>query len=267
MMDRWELAGTTDGAVGTPSDADPRIASFGNGDAVAAVVSLSSRHAEGLDAEYLRWHVLDHLPEQYRLVGLRLGQRWVSTPACRAARAASTAPYDAVDHVVQYLFAEPVDAALANFFPLGTALGGIGRMSMRLPRVQVGGWDLIGTAVADRILVGAAVAPWRPAAGVYLLVEQLTPTGEADTIDLEELVGAPGVFGAWSYRGAEPRHPMMASTAGLVLTVCYVDDAPVDVAAGLRPVLTRRWADGSRTPLLAGPFERVVAGEWDRHLP
>lgn len=266
-MDKWELAGTTDGASGTPSDADPRIAAFGNGDAVAAVVSLSSRHAEGLDADYLRWHVLDHLPEQYRLGGLRLGQRWVSTPACRAARAVSTAPYDAVDHVVHYLFAEPVDTALADFFPLGRALGAIGRMSMRLPRVQVGGWNLIGSAVADRVLVGAAVVPWRPAAGVYLLVEQSTRTGSTDPTDLEDLVGTPGVFGAWAYSGAEPRHPMMASTAGLVLTVCYLDDAPVDVAAGLGPILTRRWATGARTPLLAAPFERVVAGEWDRHLP
>ena len=40
-------------------------------------------------AEYLDWHLHDHLPEQHRLPGLRHGQRWVSTPACRAARAAS----------------------------------------------------------------------------------------------------------------------------------------------------------------------------------
>ena len=38
---------------------------------------MSSRHPDGLDADYLRWHMLDHLPEQVpRLNGLRLGQRW-----------------------------------------------------------------------------------------------------------------------------------------------------------------------------------------------
>ena len=100
-----------------PSDAEPAIASFGNGDVAASVVSMSMRHADGLDAEYLRWHVLDHLPEQFRLVGLRSGQRWVSTPACRARRAASEPPYDAVDHIVQYLFAEPVGDAFDAVLP------------------------------------------------------------------------------------------------------------------------------------------------------
>ena len=64
-----------------PSDAEPAIAEFGNGDVAAAVVSMSQRHPDGQDAAYLEWHMLDHLPEQYRLRGLRHGQRWVSTPA------------------------------------------------------------------------------------------------------------------------------------------------------------------------------------------
>jgi hypothetical protein len=266
-MDGWELAGAADGTAGTPSDADPRIAAFGDGDVAAAVVSLSSRHPDGHDADYLRWHLLDHLPEQYRLGGLRLGQRWVSTPPCRAARAASSAPYDAVDHVVQYLFAEPVDGALANFFPLGAALGGIGRMPMRLPRVAVGGWDLVATAVADRVRVGAAVVPWRPAAGAYLMVERVDPSATTTESGPGPLVRAPGVFGAWQYGGTEPRHPRMESTTGLVLTVCYLDAPPVEVAGEMETVLARRWAGGSVAPLLAGPFERVVAGEWDRYLP
>jgi hypothetical protein len=36
---------------------------------------------------YNEWHQLDHMPEQYPLPGMAFGQRWVSTPACRAARA------------------------------------------------------------------------------------------------------------------------------------------------------------------------------------
>ncbi len=94
------------------SDATPAIGEYGQGDVAASVVSMSRRHAEGHDAEYLEWHMLDHLPEQYRLPGLRLGQRWVSTPACRQARLVSEAPYADVDHVVQHLFAEPVDVGL-----------------------------------------------------------------------------------------------------------------------------------------------------------
>ena len=252
---------------GLPSDSDPGIAAFGNGDVAAAVVSMSSRHPDGLDADYLRWHMLDHLPEQYRLIGLRFGQRWISTPACRAARAASVEPFDAVDHVVQYLFAEPVEASLEDFFPLGNALGGIGRMPMRLPRVEVGGWDLAGTAAAERVLVGAVVVPWRPASGIYLLVEEAGGREASDPADLGALVGVPGVVGAWSYAGTEPRHPRLESTAGLVMTVLYLDEPPVGVAADLAPVLDDRWSAGSRTPRLAAPLELVVPGQWDRHRP
>ena len=36
---------------------------------------------------YNEWHQLDHMPEQYPLAGVVFGQRWVSTPACRRARA------------------------------------------------------------------------------------------------------------------------------------------------------------------------------------
>ncbi len=253
--------------VPVPSDSHPAIAAFGDGDVAAAVVSMSSRHPDGLDADYLRWHMLDHLPEQYRLVGLRWGQRWISTPACRAARSASEAPFDEVDHVVQYLFAEPVDDVLAQFFPLGNALGGIGRMQMRLPRVQVGGWNLVDRVAADRVLVGACVVPWRPASGIYLLVERAAGAGAPAPAAPDALTSVPGVTGAWTYVGGEPRHVRLESTAGLVMTVCYLDRPPVDVAADLAPVLVDRWADGSWVPQLAAPLELVVAGQWDRHLP
>ena len=254
-----------------PSDTEPAIAEFGNGDVAAAVVSMSQRHPDGQDASYLEWHMLDHLPEQYRLRGLRHGQRWVSTPGCRATRAASEPPFDAVDHIVQYLFAEPVDPALDRFFPLGGALRGIGRMPTLLPRVQVGGWTLDGVMAADRVLVGAAVLPWRPARGVYILIERLDDASTVDPADgpgdrLDGLVDVAGVAGAWCWSGAEPRHDRLESTAGLALTVCYLDEPPIEVAGRLAPELAVRAATG-RTPLLAAPFEIVVPGQWDRHLP
>ena len=36
---------------------------------------------------YNEWHQLDHMPEQFPIRGVAYGQRWVSTPACRDARA------------------------------------------------------------------------------------------------------------------------------------------------------------------------------------
>src|SRR5689334_3300540 len=111
-------------------------------DVTCAVLSMSRRSADGEDARYLEWHLLDHLPEQYQLDGLRNGQRWVSTPACRAARAASTEPFDAVDHIVQYLFAEPVGPALDRWFALGGTLHAGGRMPVSLPRAHLAAWDV-----------------------------------------------------------------------------------------------------------------------------
>ena len=53
---------------------------------------------------YNEWHQLDHMPEQYPLPGVVFGQRWVSTPACRRARAYDDIPswphplHDPVSH-------------------------------------------------------------------------------------------------------------------------------------------------------------------------
>src|SRR5579862_9198183 len=91
---------------GTASDALPAVLATGSTDVYAIFVSLSARDPEGRDAEYLHWHSLDHRPEQYRVAGLRHSIRLVSTPAYRAARAASNERYDRVDHVMTYFFAQ-----------------------------------------------------------------------------------------------------------------------------------------------------------------
>ena len=47
------------------------------------------------------------------------GQRWVSTPACRAARAVSESGLDPIHYVTCYLMAEPIEQTLDDFFALG----------------------------------------------------------------------------------------------------------------------------------------------------
>src|SRR5579871_5027779 len=91
--------------AGTPSDQLPDVLATGKTDIQVAFISLSAREPGGRDAEYIEWHSLDHRPEQFRLNGLRHALRLVSTPGCRASRAASTSEFDAVDHVMTYLFA------------------------------------------------------------------------------------------------------------------------------------------------------------------
>jgi len=109
---------------GTPSDDVPAVLETGRGHVTTVFVSLSAREPDGRDVEYLRWHGLDHRPEQHRLAGLRGSLRLVSTPACRAVRAAGDDRYDAVDHVMTYWFAGR--ESLGPFMALGAALRAAG---------------------------------------------------------------------------------------------------------------------------------------------
>src|SRR6516165_7138581 len=93
----------------TPSDAAPEVLATGRSDITCMFVSMSARHPEGRDAEYLRWHCFDHRPEQYRLASMRSPIRLVSTPACRAARPVSDHPFDDIDHVMTYFLRRPPD--------------------------------------------------------------------------------------------------------------------------------------------------------------
>jgi hypothetical protein len=239
-----------------PSDDAPAVVACGRTNVRVSMVSMSARAPDGSDAAYLAWHGLDHLPEQYRIPGVRLGARWVSTPACRAARAASSARYDAVDHVVQYLFAEPVAESLDAFFALGAALRAARRMAELLPSVELAGYLLDAITASPRVLVGADVLPWRPARGVYLLIEE-------DAGVPESLLAVPGVAGLWTWSGISGVDARLASTRGQRLTVAYLDDDPVRTAALIADALAAR----ATSALLAAPFQPVVPWRWDAALP
>jgi len=238
--------------IGTPSDELPDVLSTGRTDVSIAFVSMSAREPAGRDEEYLAWHFLDHLPEQHRLAGLRGALRLVSTPACRAERAASDERYDAVDHVMTYLFADR--DVLTPFRALGAALGAGDRMPLRLPSVALDVHDLAGKVAAPRVVVGSDVVPWRPATGVYLVIE----VGSASP---ERLADIPGVAGVWWFTSAAD------DGATTQVAYCFLDDDPVATAQRLRPVVEKRWTDENLTPLLAAPFHTVAPFEWGRYLP
>jgi hypothetical protein len=244
--------------AGTPSDDVDAILATGRGDIATVFVSMSARHPDGADADYLQWHSLDHRPEQHRLAAVRSSLRLVSTPACRAARAASDPRLDAVDHVMAYFFAET--SGFKGFADLSTALHDAGRMPYALPPVERGAYEVRERRAASRCRIGADVLPWFPASGVYVLVEQ----GDAH---VDELVDVPGVAGAWSAI-AVPSDPSVATAeVGQRITYCFLDADPVATAESLGPVVERRWRDAGVTPLLAAPFHTLVPGEWTRYLP
>jgi hypothetical protein len=242
---------------GTASDELPEVLAAGTTDVRVIFVSMSAREPGGRDADYLAWHSLDHRPEQYRLAGLRHSLRLVSTPACRAARAFSDSHHDAVDHVMTYYFSE--SAAFDRFGALSSALGG-SRRPFRLPTVEAGYFGLAGKIAARRAISGADVIPWRPARGVYLIIER---GAESPAM----LAQVDGVAGIWWHDGGTSPVPGFPDNGGVRLIYCFLDDDPLATAERLYRPLAQRWATGVVVPLLAAPFYTVVPFEWERYLP
>lgn len=218
---------------------------------------MAAREPTGRDAEYLEWHSLDHRVEQYRIAGVRHSLRLVLTAECRAARAFCDARYEAVAHVMTYFFTE--DAALEQFNALSVALSGA-RRPFTLQSIENGYLRVAGMVAAPRAVVGADVIPWRPARGVYLLIEQ-------GTLSPASLAEIEGVAGVWWHQGGVPPLPGFRDNSGLQVTYCFLDADPLQVAILLREALQKRWATRNVIPLLAAPFQIPVAFEWDRHLP
>jgi hypothetical protein len=243
---------------GTPSDEIADVLATGRGDITTLFVSMATRHPDGADAEYLRWHTLDHRPEQHRLSAVRASLRLVSTPDCRSARAASRGPYDSIDHVMTYFFTDP--GGMTGFLKLSRALGNGGRKMPLLPAVERGIYDVTDKAAAARVKIGADVLPWWPVRGVYLLLE----TNAATAAHLTEV---DGVAGVWSATSLSVDARLASAPAGQRISYCFLDDDPAATAERLRPMLEKRWNDDSIEPLLAAPFHAVVPYEWERNVP
>jgi hypothetical protein len=243
---------------GTPSDEVADVLATGRGDITTLFVSMAKRHPDGRDAEYLRWHTLDHRPEQHRLAGVRASLRLVSTPECRAARPPGDERFDAIDHVMTYFFTD--QSGLKGFLDLSSALGGADRKLPLLPPVQRGVYAIEHKSASPRIKAGADVLPWWPIRGVYLLLESGT-AAPTDLVDVD------GVGGIWSVASQDVDGRLASAPAGQMLTYCFLDDDPVETAKRLRPVLDARWRQTDVAPLLAAPFYPVIPYEWDLHVP
>ncbi len=251
--------------VGTPTDDLPDVLAFDGCRITDIFVSMCARHPEGKDAEYLRWHTFDHRPEQYRVSEIRASMRLVSTPECRASRARSEQPYDEVDHVMSYFFADM--SGMRGFNDLSAALRAGGRTPYLLPLVERGIFNVEGGVASPDIKVGADALPWLPVQGAYLLIERGTAPASA-------LVAVDGVAGVWwgTSREFEPDFSTadgrpMSSADGVQITYCFLNDDPVVTAGRLSASLEQRWSDGGLVPLLAAPFHVVTGYDFDEHVP
>ena len=236
--------------------------------------SLSDHSTTGDDRPYLRWHQLDHMPEQYQIPGMVLGQRWASTPACRAARAAEVEEWTAVEHVVCYLMGQPVDETIDEFLMLGRHLAELGRFSAALPSQYRGALRLLESRAAPRSLISDEVVPFRPHQGIYLIVEEPTDQSAQDaflrrlhTELLAELVAIDGVAGALTFATTPSIRRPSFSEGDRRITLCYLDQPPAVVGERIVPWIEQVWSGAPSRLLLAAPFESLVTWDWDRFGP
>ena len=211
------------------------------------VTDPSAHHA------YNEWHQLDHLPEQYPLPGIVHGQRWVSTPACRAARAVSQAPLDSIHYVTCYLMADPIRTTLADFFALGAELHRVDRFFRERRAHLTGPFRVETTSAAPRVLVSAAAVPFRPNRGVYVIVEEA-----GNDYDADALPRVPGVAGLWTFATDDALASPRWTEGARRITVAWLDDDPLTVAAGIAPLVAPRAGVA-----FAGPFETITPWQWD----
>jgi hypothetical protein len=74
----------------------------------AGIFSLTAAAPPDTDDDYLRWHLLDHMPEQYQLPGIVHGLRWIADGDYAGHRLAAHGPLGEIANTVHYLVADPV---------------------------------------------------------------------------------------------------------------------------------------------------------------
>jgi hypothetical protein len=241
--------------------------------------SMTSGAVSGDDAAYLRWHLLDHLPEQYSIPGIRLGTRWRADEECVTRRIAASDDLAPVRHVVSYLIGAPVDDTLTAFARLGRRLAEEGRYPEPATPHLLGAFERRGAYAAPTAQVSASAVPFRPHRGVYLMVER--PEAEAP-LDawwqwhheehVPALLATDGVAGVYPFRSS-PRlgegtdqGSRFGTTApwdpgGRAVTLVYLDGDVAATSSRLEPLVRQRWGDGVVRPQLAGPFRSPVTYE------
>ncbi|HUA94131.1 MAG TPA: hypothetical protein VMB82_01245 [Acidimicrobiales bacterium] len=235
--------------------------------------SLSAHAESGDDRPYLSWHQLDHMPEQYQLPGLVVGQRWAATDDCRAARVATDDRWAAVEHVVCYLMGEPLDETVDEFIALGGRLAQMGRFPLHLPSCYRGGLTLVESRAAPRVLIGGDVVPFRPHRGVYLVIEGAgderwdTYHRQVTAESVPALLECDGVAGVWIFATSPGMRRDNFSPGDHRITLYYLDGDPVKVAGRVAEVLRAAWAEAPAPPLLAGPYESMMRWDWERFGP
>lgn len=231
--------------------------------------------------EYNAWHQLDHQPENRALPGVLHGDRWVRTPADRAAGAglggaegnSAAGALDRADYVAMYWFADPVADSVAEWLELGRTTGELGRRPDLewTKRPLTGFFRPLEGRVAEGVEISASALPFRIHAGVIVEVVQVDAPGtaEADAAlrswhrdHLAAVRRQPGVAGTWTFASRDvtitDAEPVRSKQAGEYLVALhFCESAPADlVGAAPEPTI-----DGL-TSVLRTPVSTITPFEW-----
>ncbi len=234
----------------------------------AAFFSFTPPAPPGDDGSYLRWHLLDHMPEQYQLPGIQLALRYIADGDYPDHRIAAEGRFQELGNVVNYLVGDPVQQTHEDFMNLGPRLAEVGRFPEVRPSIQLRMPALQHWYSSPKALISPEVVPYRPHRGVVLIVEE--PTGDDVAGWLQwlhaehtpALLDVPGVAGAWMYGATNTwtLHPRCQGGPQYV-TVVYLDEDPIRTTAAMATVIEQRWSSGAARPLFAGPLRTMV--RWD----
>lgn len=201
----------------------------------------------GAHAAYNEWHQLDHLPAQQVLPGIAHGERWVCTPALLASAPAVDPILGRAQYLTLYLMTAPVEETLVGFRHLAAELRDVGRFFTERTALLAGAWRVADRWAAPRVLVDAAVVPWRAAAGVVAIVDDAT----AAVGPLAERAAVDGVAGAWRFELDPAIHHGSWVVDDVAITVLWVDGDPGAVAEAIGPVGRH-----------VAAYERITPGRW-----
>jgi hypothetical protein len=234
----------------------------------AAFFSLTPPAPPDDDGSYLRWHLLDHMPEQYQLPGIQFAQRYIADGDYLDYPLAADDHLGQVGNLVNYLVGDPVQQTHDDFMELGGRLAEQGRFPQRRPSLQLRMPALLRPYAAPQALVSAEVVPFRPHRGVLLIVEQPISTDVSrwlqwlHTGHYPAVLATPGVAGVWMY-GSTPTWTLHPATQGdpEYTTVVYLDDDLLEVTKRLGSLMEARWRTGDVRPQFAGPLRTMI--EWE----
>jgi hypothetical protein len=249
-------------------------------DVKVGFVTLTEVTSPGNHVDYNIWHQLDHMPEQFAIPGVVCGQRWVLAPDCVAQTVTVDDPLGTFHYLTLYLMTEPVHETLEEFAEVRERLAKLGRFYEHRRARLSGAWVFLEALAAPRTLVAPEVIPYRPNRGIYVVIDEPAPDADQDSLDeylrrrhtdhFPRLLDVPGVAGIWSFATrrwafAKSEDPPLSVEAQdrTRITVAFLDEDPLAVAAAAGPLVEEHWAGAPVRPRFAGPLSTITPWQWN----